>query len=91
MSDPFPNYHPRPVSVETLDGIGRVALAVIELKAIMAELSPNYRWVASSMVAEDFADILKMIHDDERQFAALGLRDMSGEFQHRAATEEEIR
>ena len=87
----FPGHHSRPVSVDTLDGIERVAMAVIELKAIMTELSPSYRWVASSMVADDFADILKMMHDDERMFAAQGLRDMSAQFQQRPATDEEVR
>ena len=90
-SNPFPGHRPRPVSVDTLDGIEAVAMAVIELKAIMTELSPSYRWVASSMVADDFADILKMIHDDARAFASQGLRDMSGDFTTRAATDEEIR
>jgi hypothetical protein len=90
MTSPFPGYHRRPVSVDTLDGIEAVAMAVIELKAIMTELPPSYRWVASSMVADDFAEILKMIHDDERAFAAQGLRDL-GEFTTRPATEEEVR
>ena len=90
-NNPFPGHHPRPVSVDTLDGIEAVAMAVIELKAIMSELSPSYRWVASSMVADDFADILKMMHDDERAFAAQGLRDLTDQFVTRRATEDEVR
>ena len=90
-NNPFPGYYPRPVSVDTLDGIERVAMAVIELKAIMTELSPSYRWVTSSMVADDLADILRMVHEDERAFKAQNLRDVSGQFVTRPATEEDIR
>ena len=90
-NNPFPGHHPRPVSVATLDGIERVARTVIELKAIMTELSPSYRWVASSMVADDLADVLRMVHEDARTFDAQGLRDMSDQFTSRPATEEDIR
>ena len=48
MNDPFPGHHPRPVSVDTLDGIEQVALAIQQLHDAMANVSPTHRWLATS-------------------------------------------
>lgn len=49
------------------------------------------RSLATSMMSDEIGDILKLIQDDQLQFAAQGLRDMSDQFVTRPATEEEVR
>jgi hypothetical protein len=90
-NNPFPGYRPRPVSVDTLDGIEAVAMAIQQLHDAMANVSPTHRWLATSMMSDEVANILKMIAVDQQQFAAQGLRDMSDQFVTRPATEDEIR
>jgi hypothetical protein len=91
MNNPFPGHHPRPVSVDTLDGIEAVAMAIQELHDAMTARSPTHRWLAVSMMGDEIGDILRMIQVDQQQFAAQGLRDMSDQFVTRPATEDEIR
>jgi hypothetical protein len=91
MNDPFPGHHPRPVSVDTLDGIEVVALCIQKLHEAMNATGPAHRWLATSMCSDEVARILRMIQDDQLAFAAQGLRDMSDQFVTRPATEEEIR
>jgi hypothetical protein len=91
MNDPFPGHHPRPVSVETLDGIEHVAMAIQQLHEAMTATSATHRWLATSMMSDEVANILKMIQVDQQQFAAQGLRDMSDQFVTRPATEDEVR
>lgn len=90
-NNPFPGFYPRPVSVDTLDGIESVALAIQQLHEAMTATSATHRWLASSMCSDEVADILRMIQVDQQQFASQGLRDMSGEFTTRPATEDEVR
>lgn len=77
-NNPFPGHHPRPVSVDTLDGIEAVALAIHELHDAMLSVPPEYRWLASSMMSEEIADVLRMIQADQFEFATRNLRDRSG-------------
>ena len=91
MNNPFPGHHPRPVSVDTLDGIEAVAMAIQELHDAMTATSPTHRWLAVSMMGDEIGDVLRMIQVDQQQFAAQGLRDMSDQFVTRPATEDEIR
>ncbi|HZZ25524.1 MAG TPA: hypothetical protein VFE60_24545 [Roseiarcus sp.] len=89
-NNPFPGHHPRPVSVDTLDGIEAVALCIQQLHDAMANVSPTHRWLATSMCSDQLADILRLVHQDARQFAAQGLRDLGDQFVTRPATEDEI-
>jgi hypothetical protein len=73
---PFPNHRPRPVDVDAWDQIERVATAVLELHTAMSEASPEYRWLSTSMTTPELADILTMLHQDDRTFAAHGIRDI---------------
>ena len=77
-NNPFPGHHPRPVSVDTLDGIEAVVMAIQQLHDAMANVSPTHRWLAVSMMGDEIGDILRMIQVDQQQFAAQGLRDYSG-------------
>jgi hypothetical protein len=78
MNDPFPGHHPRPVSVDTLDGIEQVAMAILELHDAMNATSPTHRWLATSMMTDEIGDILRMVQDDQQEFTARNLRDYSG-------------
>ena len=91
MTNPFPGHHPRHVSVDTLDGIEAVAMAIQQLHDAMANVSPTHRWLAVSMMSDEIGDIMRMIQDDQLAFAAQGLRDMSAQFVTRPATDEEVR
>jgi hypothetical protein len=91
MTDnPFAGHHPRPVSVDTLDGIEAVALAIQQLHGAMTATSETHRFLATTMMGDEVADILRMIQVDQRQFSAQGLRDLHGDFTTRPATEDEI-
>ena len=78
MSDPFPGHHPRPVSVDTLNGIENVATAIQKLHEAMTATSETHRFLATSMMSDEVGDVLRMIQVDQQQFAAQGLRDHSG-------------
>jgi hypothetical protein len=78
MSDPFPGYHPRPVSVDTLDGIEAVAMAIQQLHEAMTATSAAHRWLATSMMSDEIGDMLRMIQVDQQEFTARNLRDYSG-------------
>jgi hypothetical protein len=78
MTNPFPGHHPRPVSVDTLDGIEAVALAIQQLHDAMLSVPPEYRWLATSMMGDEIGDILKMVQADQLEFTARNLRDHSG-------------
>lgn len=91
MTDHFLGHHPRPVSVDTLDGIEAVAFAIQQLHEAMNATSEAHRFLATSMMSDEISDILKMIAVDQQQFAAQGLRDMSIEATTRPATEDEVR
>ena len=70
-NNPFPGHHPRPVSVDILDGIEAVATAIQQLHEAMANVSPTHQvGSATSMCSDQLADILRLVHEDERQFAA---------------------
>jgi hypothetical protein len=90
-NNPFPGHHPRPVSVDTLDGIEAVATAIQQLHEAMTATSETHRFLALTMMGDEIADILKMIQADQQQFAAQNLRDLSGEFTTRPATDDDIR
>jgi hypothetical protein len=77
MTNPFPGHHPRPVSVDTLDGIEAVAMGIQQLHEAMANVSQTHRWVATSMMSDEIGDILKMIQVDQQEFTARNLRDLS--------------
>jgi hypothetical protein len=77
-NDTFPGYHPRPVSVDTLDGIEAVAMAILELHEAMTATSPTHRWVATTMMGDEIGDVLRMIQVDQQEFTARNLRDYSG-------------
>jgi hypothetical protein len=77
LANPFPNHRPRPVSVDTLDGIEAVAFAIRDLHDAMTKLSPLYRVLAVTMMSDEVGEILKMIHDDQREYAAEPHRDLS--------------
>jgi hypothetical protein len=77
MNDPFPGHHPRPVSVDTLDGIEAVALAIQQLHEAMTAMKSEYRFLALTMMGDELGDILRMIQVDQQQFAAHNLRDLS--------------
>ena len=91
MTNHFPGHHPRPVSVDTFDGIESVALALQQLHDAMTATSETHRWLATSMCSDEVADILKMIQADQQQFSSQGLRDISDQFVTRPATEDEVR
>jgi hypothetical protein len=91
IDNPFPGHRISPVSVDTLDGIEAVAVAIQQLHEAMTATSPTHRWLATSMMSDEICDVLRMVHEDQQQFAAQGLRDMSDQFVTRPATEEEIR
>ena len=91
MTNHFPGHHPRPVSVDTLDGIEAVTMAIQQLHEAMTATSETHRWMAVSMMGDEIGDILRMIQVDQLQFSAQGLRDMSDQFVTRTATEDEIR
>jgi hypothetical protein len=91
MNDPFPGHHPRPVSVDTLNGIEAVAMAIQQLHDAMSTVSPTHRWLATTMMADELSTIYAMVYADQQQFASQGLRDMSDQFVTRPATEEEVR
>jgi hypothetical protein len=76
-SNPFPGYPTRPVSVDTLDGIEAVAFAIRDLHEAMTKLSPLYRVLATTMMSDEVAEILKMLHEDQRQYVAEPHRDLS--------------
>jgi hypothetical protein len=76
-ANPFPGHRPRPVSVDTLDGIEAVAVAIRDLHDAMTKLSPLYRVLVTTMMSDEVAEILKMIDDDQRQYAAEPHRDLS--------------
>ena len=76
-ANPFPGHRPRPVSVDTLDGIEAVAFAIRDLHEAMTKLSPLYRVLAVTMMSDEVAEILKMIHDDQLEYAAQPHRDLS--------------
>jgi hypothetical protein len=78
MTNPFPGHYPRPVSVDTLDGIERVAMAIQQLHDAMATVSPTHRWLATSMMSDKISGILRMIQVDQQEFTARNLRDYSG-------------
>jgi hypothetical protein len=67
-ANPFPGHRPRPVSVDTLDGKA-VAFAIRDLHDAMTKLSPLYRVLAVTMMSDEVAAILTMLHDDQRQYA----------------------
>jgi hypothetical protein len=75
-TNPFPGHHPRPVSVDTLDGIEAVAFAIRDLHDAMIKLSPLYRVLATTMMSDEVAEILKMIQDDQREYATEPHRDL---------------
>jgi hypothetical protein len=77
-NNPFPGHHPRPVSVDTLNGIEQVALAIQQLHDAMSTVSPTHRWLATSMMSDEIGGILRMVQDDQQEFAARNLRDYSG-------------
>ena len=70
----FPGHHPRPVSVDNLDGIEAVATAILDLHDAMTATSETHRWLATSMMSDEIGDILKLIQDDQQEFAARNLR-----------------
>jgi hypothetical protein len=43
----------------------------------MTKLSPLYRVLATTMMSDEVADILKMIQDDQREYATEPHRDLS--------------
>jgi hypothetical protein len=57
--------------------IEQVAVAVLELYAAMSQASAEYRWLATSMATPEIADILTMLHEDDRSFAARNIRHLS--------------
>jgi hypothetical protein len=91
MTNSFPGHHPRPVSVDTLDGIEAVAFAIQQLHEAMTATSETHRFLATTMMGDEVAGILRMIQVDQQQFAAQGLRDMSNQFVTRPATPDEVR
>jgi hypothetical protein len=54
-----------------------VALAIHELHDAMLTVSPAHRWLATSMMSDEIGDILKLIQDDQQEFTARNLRDLS--------------
>jgi hypothetical protein len=78
MTNHFPGHHPRPVSVDTLDGIEAVATAIQQLHDAMLSVPPEYRWLATSMMSDEIGDVLRMIQVDQQEFTARNLRDYSG-------------
>ena len=55
-------------------------MAIQQLHEAMTATSETHRLLATSMMADEIGDILRMIQVDQQQFAAQGLRDMSGQF-----------
>jgi hypothetical protein len=53
-------------------------MAIHELHDAMLTVSPTHRWLATSMMSDEIGDILKMVQDDQLEFAARNLRDYSG-------------
>jgi hypothetical protein len=68
-----PTYEVHP---EILVGIERAAMAAIELRDCMAALPPVYRWIASSAATDELLEVLSMLHDDDREWRARGIRDI---------------
>ena len=86
--DEFPTH---PVSVDTLDGIEAVVLAIQQLREAMSSVPQTHRWLASSMMSDRLGDVYRMIQDDQRQFEAHRLKDIdTDQWQVREATPEEI-
>jgi hypothetical protein len=75
-ASPFPDHHPRPVSVTVIEGIERTARAVWQLHEAMRATPAEHRWLAMSMTSPEVAEILTMLHADDREFAAHGIRDL---------------
>jgi hypothetical protein len=91
MTNHFPGHRTYPTDAAVFEQLEAVALAVAQLHDAMTVMKPEYRWLATSMMGDELGDILKLIQDDQLQFAAQGLRDMSDQFVTRPATEEEVR
>jgi hypothetical protein len=69
-TDSFPGHRRYPVSVDSLDGIEAVAFAIRDLHDAMTKLSPLYRVLATTMMSDEVGEILKMIQDDQLEYAA---------------------
>jgi hypothetical protein len=65
---PFPNHRTYPVSVDTLDGIETVAMAIRELHDAMTKLPSIYRVLSVTMMSDEVAEILKMIQVDQAEY-----------------------
>ena len=76
-ADPFPGYHTRPVDVAVFEQIEQVAKAVLELHSAMSQASPEYRWLATSMMTDEIGDVYRMIQADHLEFTARNIRDLS--------------
>jgi hypothetical protein len=70
---------PPPADVAAFEEIEAVVMAVIALRDAMSDASPEYRWLATSMVTPEITEILTMLHEDDRSFAVHNIRDMGGE------------
>jgi hypothetical protein len=56
------------VDVGTLDLIERTACAVVQLRKAMLSLTPEYRWIPTSMTNAEFADVYRCVYEDQRWF-----------------------
>ena len=54
-----------------------MAFAIRDLHEAMTKLSPLYRVLAATMMSDEVAEILKMLQDDQREYAAEPHRDLS--------------
>jgi hypothetical protein len=91
MPDPFPGHRFYPTDAAVFEQLEAVAVAVAQLHDAMTAMKPEYRFLATSMMSDEVAGILRMIQQDQLAFAAQNLRDMSDQFVTRPATEEDIR
>jgi hypothetical protein len=53
------------VDVGTLDLIERTACAVVQLQKAMLSLTPEYRWIPTSMTNAEFADVYRCVYEAE--------------------------
>jgi hypothetical protein len=57
--------------------VQQVAKAVLELHSAMSQASPEYRWLATSMMTDEIGDVYRMIQADHLEFTARNIRDLS--------------
>ena len=64
----FSKFPTCPCNVATLDLMERTARGVVQLQKAMLSLTPEYRWIPTSMTNAEFADVYRCVYEDQRWF-----------------------